>query len=154
MTGDAEASGRRAAECRSSICSLLACVQAVAAARVADKGGFREAIERDDVAAVQDYLIADASCVSKVIGYDWTTLSCHFLFAILIFCSFSHGTPLYFAARQGNVEVVQLLLSCKAAVDKWRFQYRPYPCIVDDNTLLLIFCCIVPLILLPDFLLL
>jgi hypothetical protein len=55
----------RAAECRFSSCSRLACVQAAAAARVAGKDGIYNAAGRGDVAAVQDYLTADASCVNE-----------------------------------------------------------------------------------------
>jgi hypothetical protein len=53
--------------------SHLACVQAAAAARVADKDSIHEVARRGDIAAVQDYLIADASCVNQTTGwYDWT----------------------------------------------------------------------------------
>jgi hypothetical protein len=81
MAGDAEASGRCAAECRSSTCSRLACVQAAAAARVADKDEMYFAAGRGDMAVVQDYLIADASYVDESppeFWYDWTTLACLF----------------------------------------------------------------------------
>ncbi len=48
---------------------------------------------------------------------------------------------------------MQLLLSRKAAVDARDSRYRPYPCIVDENTLLIFSCTgIVPLISIPDVL--
>jgi hypothetical protein len=50
-------------------------------------------------------------------------------------CSFSNQTPLHGAceghAAVCHLEVVQLLLSRKAAVDARDSRYRPYPCIVD-----------------------
>jgi hypothetical protein len=46
---------------------------------------------------------------------------------------------------------MQLLLSCNAAVNARDKEYRPYHCIVDEN-ILLISCCVVPLIFAPDFL--
>ena len=59
-------------------------MQAAAAARVAGKDGILKAAERGDVAAVQDYLIADASCVEQC-GYkcDWTppSVACIVIFA-------------------------------------------------------------------------
>jgi hypothetical protein len=87
----------RAAECRSSSCSRLACAQAAAQARIAgSKGGkvygVHNAAEIGDVAAVQGYLIADASCVNQpdggYFGYDWTptTPACIAIFAMLISC--------------------------------------------------------------------
>ncbi len=131
-------------------------MQAAAKARVASKGGIYNAAERGDVAAVQDYLIADASCVKQPDGsygrHDCTppTPACIAVFAILISCSIRR-TALHSAASNGRVDVVQLLLSCNAAVDAKDEQYRPYHCIVDENTSL-IFYCIVPLIFAPDFL--
>jgi phage gp29-like protein len=62
--GDAGAFGR-AADCRCSSCSRVACAQAAAAARVAGKDGILKAAERGDVSAKQDYLIADASCMEQ-----------------------------------------------------------------------------------------
>jgi ankyrin repeat protein len=50
-------------------------------------------------------------------------------------------TPLHEAASNGHVAVVQLLLSCNAAVDAKNVTYRPYHRIVDENALLF-FCCI------------
>jgi hypothetical protein len=50
----------RAADCRRFSCSRVACAQAAAATRVAGKDGIRNAAEQGDVAAVQDYLIADS----------------------------------------------------------------------------------------------
>ncbi len=73
----------------------------------------------------------------------------HFL---LISCCFRNATPLHSAAFKGHVEIVQLLLSRKAAVDASDSQYRPYPCIVDDNTLP-ISCRIVLWMFNPNFLL-
>ncbi len=46
-------------------------------------------------------------------------------------------TPLHYAAQVGFVDVVQLLLSCNPAVDARNYWYRPYHCIVDENTLLI-----------------
>ncbi len=40
-------------------------MQAAAQARVAGKDGIHKAAERGDVAAVQDYLILDTSCVNQ-----------------------------------------------------------------------------------------
>ncbi len=67
------------------------------------------------------------------------------LYLLLIFCSFSDWTPLHYAALKGRVEVVQLLLSCNAAIDTKDNGYRPYRCAVDQNRFL-IFCCIAHLI--------
>ncbi len=137
-------------------CPRLACVQAAVQARVAGKDGIAKAAERGDVAAVQDYLIADASCVNQPGGsygrYDCTppTPACIAAFAMLISCLIRQ-TPLHQAAQNGRVDVVQLLLSCNAAVDARGNGYRPYHCIVDENTWL-ISCCVVPLIFAPDFL--
>jgi hypothetical protein len=64
----------------------------------------------------------------------------------LISCSFSDCTPLHLAASNSEydyVDVVQLLLSCNAAVDARDRRYRPYHCIVDSNALLIL-CCVVP----------
>lgn len=61
----------------------------------------------------------------------------------LLFGAYSIETPLHKAARNGRVEVVQLLLSCNAAVDARAREYA-----------LLIFSCIVPLTFAPDSLLL
>ena len=72
------------------------------------------------------------------------------LYLLLIFCSFSDWTPLHYAALKGRVEVVQLLLSCNAAIDTKDNGYRPYRCAVDQNRFL-IFCCILPLIFAPIF---
>jgi hypothetical protein len=145
-----------AAECCSSSCSRLACVQAAARARVAGKDGIHKAAERGDVAAVQDYLIADASCLNQPgsYGYDWMppAPACIAVFAMLISCSI-RPTPLHCAAQDGRVGVVQLLLSCNAAVEARSGVCRPYHCIVQENALL-ISCCVLPLILAPDFLLL
>jgi len=105
----------REAECRSYICSRLA-----AQARVAGKGGIHEAAKRGDMAAVQDHLIADASCLNQPesssfcfsFRYDWTspTPACTAVFAMLT--SFSiRRTALHMAASEGHVHVVQLLLS-------------------------------------------
>jgi hypothetical protein len=133
-------------------CSRLACAQAAAAARVAGKGGIHKAAERGNVATVQDYLIADASCMDQPDGqwirYNLTPPSpaCIAVFAMLISscvyviwpdsCSFSKNTPLHCAASQGHVAVVQLLLSCNAAVDARAQLYGSYSdhCIVDENT--------------------
>ena len=41
------------------------------------------------------------------------------------------------AAFKGQVAVVQLLLSCNAAVDARDSRYRPYHRIADENTLLI-----------------
>ena len=60
-------------------------------------------------------------------------------------------TPLHRAASNGHVAVVQLLLSCNAAVDARDNMYRPYHRIADENTLLIL-CCIVPVIFASDFL--
>jgi hypothetical protein len=74
-------------------------VQAAARARVAGKDGIHKAAERGDVAAVQDYLIADASCAGELgfYRYDWTppTPACNSEFAILISC-FHFGFPMDF----------------------------------------------------------
>ena len=103
-------------------------VQAAAQARVAGQDGIHNAAERGDVAAVQDYLIADASCVNQPgrFRYDCTppTPACIAVFAMLISCSIRQ-TPLHEAARLGRVDVVQLLLSCNAAVDAKGHRYRP-----------------------------
>jgi hypothetical protein len=48
-------------------------VQAAARARVAGKDGIHKAAEQGDVAAVQDYLIADASCVKQRNGDGYDT---------------------------------------------------------------------------------
>ena len=134
----------------SSSCSRVACAQAAATARVAGKGGIHKAAERDDAAAVRDYLILDASCTNKPDEYKYDcmlpTPACIAIFAMLISCSIRR-TPLHWAASHGHIDVVQLLLSCNAAVDARDFLYRPYLCIVDESTLL-IFCCVAPLILL------
>jgi hypothetical protein len=122
-----------AAECRPSSCSRLACAQAAAQARVAGKDGIHKAAERGDVAAVQDYLTADASCVNQrcEYRYGWTppTPACIAIFATLISCSIRR-TPLHCAAEHGHVDVMQLLLSCNAAVNARDKEYRPYHCIV------------------------
>ncbi len=110
------------------------------------------AAARGDVAAVQDYLIADASCVSLAYyGYHCTppTPACIAIFAMLISCSI-RGTALHYAADQGRVDVVQLLLSCNAAVDARDNKYRPYHCIGDKQTLLIL-CCNAIMIFTPDF---
>jgi hypothetical protein len=132
----------RAADCRCSSCSRVACAQAAAAARVAGKDGIHKAAERGDVAAVQDYLIADASCVKQVDGdyfrCDLTppSAACSAIFAMLISCSIRR-TPLHWAAGEGHVAVVQLLLSSNATVDARNRLYRPYHRIADENTLLI-----------------
>jgi hypothetical protein len=108
------------------------------------------------VAAVQDYLIADESCVKQPCScrYNWTPPApaciAIFAFAMLISCSIRR-TPLHSAARFGHVDVAQLLLLHNAAVDAKHDGYRPYRCIVDENTFL-IFGCVVPLIFASDFL--
>jgi ankyrin repeat protein len=80
---------------------------------------------------VQDYLIADASCVN---------------------CSFSQQTPLHIAASEGHIEIVQLLLSCNAAIDARDFLYFcPTPALLIENALLM-FCCVAPLTFASDFL--
>ncbi len=43
----------------------------------------------------------------------------------LLFVAYSIETPLHKAARNGRVEVVQLLLSCNAAVNARDDGYRP-----------------------------
>ena len=48
-------------------------MQAAAQARVAGKDGIYKAAEQGDVAAVQDYLIADASCMNRRDGYGYDT---------------------------------------------------------------------------------
>ena len=56
-------------------------------------------------------------------------MHCGFSFVPVIFvisCSFSNRTPLYEAARYGRISVVQLLLSCNAAVDARNREYLPY----------------------------
>ncbi len=60
---------------------------------------------------------------------------------------------MHIAAIKGHLEVVQLLLSSKAAVDPSDSRYRPYPCIVDDSTLP-ISCQAVILMFAADFFLL
>ena len=65
MAGDAGASAALPNAVFLCAHSRLACVQAAAAARVAGKDGIHNAAERGDVAAVQDYLIADASGVNE-----------------------------------------------------------------------------------------
>ena len=96
-------------------------MQAAAAARVVGKDGIHKASEQGDFAAVQDYFLLDASCVNQLDGQrcDWTLPSpaCTAVFAMLISCSFSNRYPLHYAALEGRVAVVQLLLSCNAAVD-------------------------------------
>jgi hypothetical protein len=86
------------------------------------------------VAAVQDYLIADASCVNQPDSwgrYDCTlpTPACIAIFAKLISCSIRR-TPLHWAASEGRVDVVQLLLSRNAAVDARANRYRPRRCML------------------------
>jgi ankyrin repeat protein len=140
----------RAAECRSSSCSRLACLQAAAKARVAYKDGIHKAAERGDIVLVQDYLIADASRVNKPGAfhpkYDCTlrTPACTAASALLIPFS-NRNTPLHCAARCGRIEVVQLLLSCNADVDARNSMYRPHHCISDEHASL-IFCWVVRLI--------
>ena len=132
----------RAAECRSSTCSRLFCVQAAAKARVAYKDGIHKAAERGDIALVQDYLIADPSRVNKPGAfhpkYDGTlrsgTPARTAAFAMLISCPI-RSTPLHCAARCGHVEVVQLLLSCNSAVDARNSMYSLYHCISDEPAL-------------------
>ncbi len=46
-------------------------MQADAAARIAGKDGIGKAAERGDVAAVHDYLIADASCMNMPSMYRY-----------------------------------------------------------------------------------
>ncbi len=84
------------------------------------------------MAAVQDYLILDARCVNRPDGDYYgcnRTLpapACIAIFAMLISCSIRR-TPLHYAAIQGFVDVVQLLLSCNAAVDARASRYSPLP---------------------------
>ena len=89
---------------------------------------------------MQDYLIADASCVNQQDGYwyEWTppSAACSAIFAMLISCLIRR-TPLHWAACDGGVAVVQLLLSCNATVDARASRYRPYHRIADEITLLI-----------------
>ena len=121
-------------------------MQAAAANRVASKGTIHDAAERGDLAAVQDFLIADAGLVNEkarvfadTVGTAQSRLLLHaLLHLLLISCSFSQTGPLHLAARHGHVEVAQLLLSCNAAVDARDYEYRPYSCIVDKITVLIL----------------
>ena len=89
---------------------------------------------------MQDYLIADTSCVN---------------------CSFSQQTPLHIAASEGHIEIVQLLLSCNAAIDATQrkdddrgsgyMYFSPTPAFLIENALLM-FCCVAPLPFASDFL--
>ena len=111
----------------SNSCSCLACVQAPAKARLAGQSrrDIHDAAFFGDVAAVQDYLIADPSCVNKR-GLYISSSSC---------------TPLHSAASRGRAGVAELLLSCHADIDAKSDGYRPPPLLVDSNTFLM-FCCI------------
>jgi ankyrin repeat protein len=125
-------------------------VQAPAKARLARlaarycRRDIHEAAFFGDVAAVQDYLIADASCVNKrdrPYRYDWTlyTPACFILFVTLLSCS--SATPLHSASSRGRAGIVELLLLCHADIDAKDDGYRPTPLLVDSNTILM-FCCI------------
>jgi ankyrin repeat protein len=109
-------------------------VQASTAARLKGKNGVHDAVQRGEVNVVQDYLIADASCVN---------------------CSFSKQKtwpPLHIAASEGHIEIVQLLLSCNAAIDARDFRYfYPTPALLIENALLML-CCVAPLTFAFDFL--
>ena len=98
-------------------------MQDAAAARVAGLDGIHKAVQRGNVAAVRDYLIADIKC-ANVRGdykYDWTpstTFACIFVqcvSVILISCSI-RCTPLHYAGIGGCIEVCKLLVSAKADV--------------------------------------
>ena len=56
---------------------------------------------------------------------------------LLISFAFSNETPLHLAAWKGHLEVVQLLLSCNAAVDACGSEYRPCHCIFFGYALLI-----------------
>jgi hypothetical protein len=70
---------------------------------------------------------------------------------LVISCSFSDATYVHLASCEDRIAVVQLLLSCNAAVDARDSEYRPYHRIADENALLFL-CCIVPVIFASDFL--
>ena len=100
-------------------------MQASTAARLKGKNGVHDAVKQGDVNVVQDYLIADVSCQCGS-------------------CSFNKWTPLHIAASEGHIEIVQLLLSCNAAVDARDTGYRPYSCItfVEKCVANFVLCCV------------
>ncbi len=127
-------------------------MQAAAAARVVGKEIIFAAAELGDIAVVQDYIIADASCVSELVRHhypnlyeplDAPTSACISLFAKLISCSI-RTTPLDVLektlrhANEANYpNIVQLLLSCNVDVDTRNDEYHPYAFIVDEDALLI-----------------
>jgi hypothetical protein len=92
------------------------------------------------MAAVQDYLIADASCVGeRDERYDWTHSAPARVpvFSLLIYCSISEQNPLHWSALGGHVEACKLLLSEKADVHARDKKYHPCPCMRFWNALLI-----------------
>ncbi len=77
---------------------------------------------------MQDYLLADASFVAERDGSGYSfTLPAPAriaMYAMLISCT-SSSTALHHAACSGRVDVVQLLLSCNAAINARGRRFRP-----------------------------
>ncbi len=81
------------------------------------------AVEKCDVAVVQDGLLADTRCLEKIYKDDTARFPCTVLFHVFpqhvanFLHSVEQATLLHSCAEFGCVHIAKLLLSCKANVD-------------------------------------